>query len=62
MNAFFKALGLHAYLAPTKKSYVDNGNYSDANTQALHALRKTLNEGHLSIFLIMISFWQRGIH
>ena len=49
MTAYLKALGLHVYLAATKKSYLDNDKYIKANTQALHALRKTLSKEHLSI-------------
>jgi len=39
MSAYLKALGLHVYLAATKKSYLGNDKYLEANTQALHALR-----------------------
>ena len=37
MSAYLKAL--HVYLATTKKSYLDNDKYIEANTQALEALR-----------------------
>ena len=33
MSAYLKALGLHIYLATTKKSYLDNDKYVEANTQ-----------------------------
>ena len=32
MNAYLKALGLHVYLATTKKSYIGNDKYIKANT------------------------------
>ena len=32
MSAYLKALGLHVYLATTKKLYADNGKYLEANT------------------------------
>ena len=51
MSAYLKALGLHVYLATTKKkSYVDNGKHLEANTQAMKALRHTLGKEH--IFMI----------
>ena len=31
MSAYFKALGLHVYLAATKKSYLDNSKHIVAN-------------------------------
>ena len=49
MSSYLKALGLHVYLATPKKSYVDNGKYMEANTQALHALRQTLSKKYLSM-------------
>jgi len=49
MIAYLKALGLHVYLAITKKSYLGNDKYLEANIQALHALRQTLSKEHLSI-------------
>ena len=49
MSVYLKALGLHVYLATTKKSYVNNGKYLEANTQALHALRQTLSKDYLSM-------------
>ena len=44
MSAYLKALGLHVYLATTKKFYLDNDKYIKANTQALEALRHTLRK------------------
>ena len=31
MSSYLKALGLHVYLATTKKSYIDNDKYLGAN-------------------------------
>jgi len=39
MSAYLKALGLHVYLATTKKSYIGNDKYLEAKTQVLHTLR-----------------------
>ena len=38
MNAYLKALGLHVYLTTTKKSYVGNDKYLEANAQGMNAL------------------------
>jgi len=35
MSAYLKALGLHMYLATTKKSYFGNNKHIKANAQAL---------------------------
>jgi len=50
ISAYLKALGLHVYLATTKKSYVDNGKHLETNTQAIEALRYTLGKEHLFLF------------
>ena len=42
MGAYIKSLGLHVYLATTKKSYLGNEKHIEANAQALVALRHTL--------------------
>jgi len=47
MSMYFKILGLHVYLATTKKSYLDNDKYIEANTQALEALRHILYKDYL---------------
>ena len=47
MSAYLKALGLHAYLATTKKNYFGNEKYIEANTQALDALKHTLSKEYL---------------
>ena len=49
MSAYLKTLGLHVYLAATKKSYLGNSKHIEANAQALMALRSTLNKEYLSI-------------
>jgi len=47
MNSYFKVLGLHVYLATTKRSYVDNAKYLEANAQVMIALKQTLNKDYL---------------
>ena len=42
MSAYLKTLGMHVYLATTKKSYLDNNKHIEANAQALEALRPLL--------------------
>ena len=49
MSVCLKALGLHVYFVTTKKSYLGNDKHLEANTQALHALRKTLSKERLSM-------------
>ena len=49
MSAYLKALGLHIFLATTKKSYINNGKYLKANTQAMDALKHTLYKEHISL-------------
>ena len=44
MNAYLKPLGMHVYLATTKKSSLGNDKYIGANSQALVALRHTLSK------------------
>jgi len=44
MSAYLKTLGMHAYLAATKKSYLGNSKHIEANAQALEALRQTLSK------------------
>ena len=38
MSAYLKALGLHVYIATTKKSYFNNYKYIEANVQVINAL------------------------
>ena len=49
ISAYLKTLGLHVYLVGTKKSYLGNSKHIEANTQALMALRNTLNKEYLSM-------------
>ena len=46
---YLKTLGLHVFLAATKKSYLGNSKNIKANAQALEALRSTLNKEYLMI-------------
>ena len=52
MSAYLKALGLHVYLATTKKSYLDNDKHIEANAQVLEALRLTLSKE----YFMLVSF------
>ena len=47
MSAYLKALGLHVYLVTSKKSYLGNDKYLEANTQALEALKNTLSKEYI---------------
>ena len=49
---YIKTLGLHVFLAATKKSYLGNSKHIEANAQALEALRSTLNKEYLSMISI----------
>jgi len=49
MNAYLKILGIHVYLAATKKTYLANGKYIEANAHALVALKHTLSKEYLSM-------------
>ena len=49
MSAYVKALGLHVYLATTKKSYIENGIYLKVNAQVMIVLKQTLSNTHLSM-------------
>ena len=53
---YLKTLGLHVFLAATKKSYLDNCKHIEANAQALMALRSTLNKE----YLCMVSHYECG--
>ena len=44
MSSYLKALGLHVYIATTKKSYFGKDKYIEANAQALVALRQLLSK------------------
>ena len=47
MSIYLKTLGLHVYLAITKKSYSNDSNHIGANAQALEAIRSTLSKEYL---------------
>ena len=49
MSMYLKPLGLHVFLAATKKSYLVNSKHIEANAQTLEALRSTLNKDYVSI-------------
>ena len=49
MSAYLKTLGLHVYLATTKKSYFGNDKYIEANAQAMEALKRTLSKKYISL-------------
>ena len=62
MSAYLKILGLHVYLATTKKSYLENDKHIVANAQALVALRHTLSKNYLSMISHYNSALQCGVH
>ena len=45
----FKSLGLHVYLATTKKSYLNNDKDIEANAQILEALKDILSKEQFSM-------------
>ena len=49
MSMYLKTLGMHVYLATTKKTYLGNNKHIEANAQALEAFRRTLSKEYLSI-------------
>ena len=49
MCMYLKTLGLHVFLAATKKSYLGNSKHIEANVQALVALRSTLSKEYLCL-------------
>jgi len=49
MSAYLKTLGLNVYLATTRKFYVGNDKYIEANAQALDALKYTFSKEYLSM-------------
>jgi len=50
MSMYLKTLGMHVYLATTKKTYFGNAKYIEANAQALDALKHSLSKKYLSMF------------
>ena len=49
MSMYLKTLGMHVYLAATKKSYLANSKHIEANAQALKAFRVSLNKEYLNM-------------
>ena len=49
MSMYLKILGMHVYLATTKKTYFDNVKYIEANAQVLDALKHSLSREYLSM-------------
>ena len=47
MSMYLKTMGLHVFLAATKKFYLDNSKHIEAYAQALEALRSTLRKYYL---------------
>ena len=47
MSMYLKTLGLHVFLAATKKCYLGNCIHIGANAQALEAIRSTLSKEYL---------------
>ena len=49
MSIYLQTLGLHVFLAATKKCYLGNRIHIGANAQALEAIRSTLNKEYLML-------------
>ena len=49
MSIYLQTLGLHVFLAATKKCYLGNSNHIGANAQALKAIRSTLFKDYLML-------------
>ena len=47
ISCYLKTLGLHVFLAATKKCYLGDRNHIGANAQALEAIRSTLSKEYL---------------
>ena len=60
MSIYLQTLGLHVFLAATKKCYLGNGDHIGANAQALEAIRSTLSKDYLIVFLTLIPPLQCG--
>ena len=48
MSMYFKALGIHVYLATIRDTYFRNGKYLEANAKAIYVLKSTINDEYLS--------------
>ena len=62
VSIYLKTLGMHVYLTTTKKSYLDNDKYIEANAQALVALRCTLSKDYLCMVSDCDSAFTVGTH
>ena len=49
MSIYLKTLGIHVYLATTKKPSLGNDKHIEANALALEALRQALSKEYLSM-------------
>ena len=47
MSMYLKTLGLHVFLAATKRCYLGNGDHIRANELAIEAIRSTLPKDYL---------------
>ena len=54
MSSYLKALSLYVYLATTKKIYLGNDKYIEANAQTMEALKHTLSKEYLSLISHLI--------
>ena len=64
ISMYLKTLGLHVFLASTKKCYLGNRNHIGANALALEAIRSTLNKDYLvlvSNFDSVFSVWNKFV-
>ena len=53
MSMYLKTLGLHVFLAATKKSYLGNGKHLEANAQALDVGPEMMPNVKLSLLALM---------
>jgi len=47
MSSYLNVGGIHVYLITTKRSFIENSKHLEANTQAMMALKMTLNNDYL---------------
>ena len=64
MSMYLKTLGLHVFLAATKKCYLGNRNHIGANAQALEAIKSTLPKDLILVSNLDSAFvvWNNHIH
>ena len=48
VSSYLKTIELHVYLSTTRRSYIENDKYFEANAHAMIALKKTLNNDYFS--------------